>query len=517
MNHVMRKTIIGLLFILALIFCVVCSYADEEYTVTLEYEDGISRAHHVYAAQGSSIDEPAMPVRQGYDFVGWSTSPDGSEQAAFPYTLSENITLYAIWEAHRCRITFDTGIEGAEPIVYKAEYNSEVNAPEAPEREGWSFTGWTTEDGNIVTFPVTAAADTCYRASWAEGDLNIVTLDLNYDEGGVWATFMLADGESVTKKMVTEPERENYKFSGWSETPDGKTVKLPYKAKASKTLYAIWKRNEYKVAFRNEYVDNQNVVFFSTTIDGGESVNAPDTVPVRESYTFAGWYTASSGGEEISFPFTPTGNCAIYAQWKHEPVVTDVFQAEYTFIDPNETFPGYSGSARGTGIIATVTTETGVVVDEDAPLNSKYIQPAGKYITYLYKDGAALEFVINASEAGTATLKANLAIEMQPNWVFAPTGENGYSVYVNGEELDYGTISFVSSEAGGAGYKSPFQTFRLGTIRLQEGENVIRLVTSNSNVAFGGTMKAVAPMVDCIMIEGYTGQLSWSPVYDNLY
>ena len=516
-----RKKRAGLMILLALVMAFsvinVCSAEAVEYTVTLEYEDNIARPHNVYVTPGAAMDEPAQPLRKGYDFAGWSKTQDG-EIIAFPYTPAGDETLHAVWEARKCSITFDFGLEGTEPLVIRAEYGVEVVAPEVAEQEGMSFLNWSLApgEGEAVGFPVIASADMTYYAVWAEGDLNIIKFDLNYEGGGTFATLSLADGEKITKKMIDEPERDNYSFSGWSEKPDGKTVKLPYKPKGSMTLYAIWKRNEYKVAFRNEYTDNPSVVFLSMTVDGGESIDKPDAVPEREGYIFTGWYRATSGGEEITFPFTPTGNSAIYAHWEHEPVVTNVFQAEYVFIDPNETFPGYSGEARGTGIIASVTTETGTIVDEEVPITSKYTQRIGNYVTYLYKNGATLEFVINASEDTSAKLFANLAIEIQPNWVFAPTGENAYKVFVNGEEIDYGTINFVSSDQADTGYKSPFQQFNLGTVQLKAGENTIQLVTANNNKAFGGTIQAVAPMVDCIMLDGSSGELSWSPVYDNI-
>lgn len=512
------KILIFLLTLLMLLAMVGSGWAENaEYTIVLEYNDGISRPHRVYVQAGSALTEPALPLRAGYDFVGWSKTGEG-DVIDFPYTPAGNETLQAVWEARKCVVTFSMGLEGQEDIVLRAEYGAEISTPEVPEVENMSFMGWSsTADGNnSITFPVTAEVDTTYYAIWVEGDLNIVELDLNYEGGGIWTTFTLAKGDGITKKMITEPERENYKFSGWSETKDGKAIKFPYKPEQSTTLYAIWKRNEYKVAFRNEYTDNPTVVFLSTKVDGGESVNEPDTIPVREGYIFTGWYTAAVGGEKVEFPYTPTGNTAIYAQWQHEPVVTDVFQAEYVFIDPNETFPGYSGEARGTGIIAPVTTEIGVVVDEDAPLNSKYVQRVGNYVTYLYKNGAVLEFVINSTEDTTARLTANLAIEIETNWSFTPTGENAYKVYINGEELDYGAITFSSNETAGPGYKSSFQQFYLGTVQLKAGKNTIQLMTANSNKVFGGTMQAVAPMVDCIMLNDHTGELSWSPIYDNL-
>ena len=53
----------------------------------------------------------------------------------------------------------------------------------------------------------------------------------------------------------------------------------------------------------------------STTVGG--SISASPGTPTRTGYTFNGWFVASSGGTQISFPYThgQTANFTLYAQW----------------------------------------------------------------------------------------------------------------------------------------------------------------------------------------------------------
>lgn len=45
--------------------------------------------------------------------------------------------------------------------------------------------------------------------------------------------------------------------------------------------------------------------------------------PTRTSYTFDGWYTASSGGTKLTFPYTtPVNNTTYYARWSAESKTT---------------------------------------------------------------------------------------------------------------------------------------------------------------------------------------------------
>ncbi|MBP5254475.1 MAG: InlB B-repeat-containing protein, partial [Lachnospiraceae bacterium] len=416
--------------------------SSDEYTVTLEYEDGVSRARNQIVDAGDSMKEPAKPERTGYSFEGWSLTKEGAEKITFPYTPTGNVTLYATWGAAKYTVTFNMNYEGGTNIENQVEFEGEVSAPEAPVREGYTFYKWAMDAAgeNDAAFPYTVKNDVSFYAVWAEGSLTIVSFDLNYEGAeNTMENITLAEGEKVTKKMVTDPERANYKFKGWSETEDGALVKFPYTPKSSVKLYAIWERDSYSVAFRDEYA--KSPVFANTKVDAGDSVDAPETEPTRENYIFEGWFNAQDGGEKVEFPFTPmTKSTALYAHWKHVPVETTTFQAEYVYIDASEKFPGYSGEATGIGIISPQTTETGLITTDG--------QTSGYYCTYLYKRGAALKFEIEASQAGTATLVVNLAIEMKANWTFTSAeGENCYKVKVNEKEVNYGVFAFNDSAA----------------------------------------------------------------------
>lgn len=51
------------------------------------------------------------------------------------------------------------------------------------------------------------------------------------------------------------------------------------------------------------------------SVEPGQSVARPTGSPVRDGYAFTGWYTEAEGGERAKFPFTPTEDVTIYAQF----------------------------------------------------------------------------------------------------------------------------------------------------------------------------------------------------------
>ena len=75
----------------------------------------------------------------------------------------------------------------------------------------------------------------------------------------------------------------------------------------------------YKVAFMNDSEEHD-----AKYANSGMTVGSPTTNPTKEGYTFAGWFTESSGGSQWNFSTAVTENMTLYAQWTavEEPTPT---------------------------------------------------------------------------------------------------------------------------------------------------------------------------------------------------
>lgn len=82
---------------------------------------------------------------------------------------------------------------------------------------------------------------------------------------------------------------------------------------------------------------------YQKTVTYGEAYGTLPT-PTRIGYTFAGWYTASSGGTQVtdSTKVTNSSNHTLYAQWTKVPNVTG--SATMTFDHYSSYYSGYSGT-----------------------------------------------------------------------------------------------------------------------------------------------------------------------------
>ncbi len=66
-----------------------------KYTVTLNPNNGEAETI-TEIPYGVPMQEPTAPVKPGYNFIGWSA--DGVTTVSFPYTVTANTTLTALWE-----------------------------------------------------------------------------------------------------------------------------------------------------------------------------------------------------------------------------------------------------------------------------------------------------------------------------------------------------------------------------------------------------------------------------------
>ncbi len=512
---------------------------EEGVTVTFNYNDGIARPYKIEVDASGNVSAPSEPVREGYDFSHWSASVDG-EAVKFPYNATSDAQLHAVWTPKTFDVKFDLNFEGSEAIVVPTVYNTEVNAPETnPEREGHIFRYWTNgaDSTERATFPYTVTKEKTFYALWAEEDMKFfdVSFDLNYEGApaeDVPATMAgIMEGEIIRESdMPTMPTRAGYEFLGWSESPDGgedNLISYPYTPTDNVTLYAQWIVERLSVYFRYNYPDARrehgDVIFETVKVVAGETIEAPAEVPTRPGHTFAGWYGAALTSSEADFSKPVNRSTNYYAHWTSDEVVTDTFHAEFTYINHSEKYPGYSGEAMGPGIIICDDTDSTIYAASDytPPVTAHSDPTHGHYVSYLYKENATLTFEIYSDKAVTgATLQANLAAEVLEGMTLAPEGPSAYKFYVNDVEINYGSLAVGAKPAVNQGglFKCQFSLFTIGNINLVAGKNVIKLVTANASGQFmGGTMGAIAPLVDCIKIVNTDARLSYYPIYDNLW
>jgi uncharacterized repeat protein (TIGR02543 family) len=137
---------------------------------------------------------------------------------------------------------------------------------------------------------------------------------------GVQGTMPRQTGNSAAALTSNTFTRTGYEFGGWTTAADGTGTAYAnaasYPFTSSTTLYAKWNPISYTVAYDTQ--GGSAVTAGSYTI--GSSVTLP-AAPTRSGFTFAGWFTATTGGTALGATHSPTGtgNITLYAQWTPVP------------------------------------------------------------------------------------------------------------------------------------------------------------------------------------------------------
>lgn len=151
--------------------------------------------------------------------------------------------------------------------------------------------------------------------------------EFSQHEKGMITISFDANGGSVSETTVTTyfgktvgtlpvPTRTNYTFVGWfTEASGGTEVTSDTILSEVKdiTLYAHWSLITYNVYFN---ANGGSVGTASKTVDTNGTYGSLPT-PSRGGYQFAGWYTAASGGTQIteSTAVNLSGDQTLYAHW----------------------------------------------------------------------------------------------------------------------------------------------------------------------------------------------------------
>ena len=223
--------------------------------------------------------------KEGYTFIGWSTSIDGdvmfndeSEISNLSSKDKDVITLYAKWEIIKLNVKY-YDLFGALLKSETVEYGNKSVAPEDMFIDGYTFEGWNPSLGVI-------REDTIYKAQYT---INEYTIKYNFNTGSNDdAQEIKYNVESDTIPLPT-PTRTGYTFLGWTGSNGLKPqleVIIHKGSIGDKTYKANWVSNSYKVSLNaNGGVVNEDYIMISYN-----SLYGTIPTPTRVGYTFEGWY-----------------------------------------------------------------------------------------------------------------------------------------------------------------------------------------------------------------------------------
>ncbi len=309
--------------------------------VTFDANGGTVEPESLYVVKSDHtlLFQPT-PVRAGHTFDQWLN--DGTPVASGA-AFTEDITLTAQWNgdaAAAVTVKFDlNGGTGEAPDATLTPGGSYTLPETAPARTGYTFAGWYTAPSGgtrvAAETPVPACGHTLY-AHWTR-DTVTVTFNLAYDGAPAPTTRAVNTGGAVGP--LPTPTREGYTFKEWRNVNNA-PITADTTVSADSTYYAHWTAKRYTVTLN----PNGGTLPAGKTDHGWADFGqmyAPLSVPTRTGYTFAGWYTAPTGGIQTNNDgnggtqssgvsvCTTAADHTIYAHWTAKPV-TVTFEPRYS-------------------------------------------------------------------------------------------------------------------------------------------------------------------------------------------
>lgn len=309
----------------------------EDKTVPVELRNGLGTL--------SAKDVPTdMIPDNGYKAPGaWdirpNTNADGiSETGNYVYT-------YTFPQKDKCTVTYhwlstENPDSAALPAQTTVTENTSYPVETVPDIKGWTFSGWydneacegkrvdkeiNIKDQNIDLYgkwthnPCTVKFRADYEGIPARGDLNA--------DKQTELTYTVPYGSTLRKERISLPtpvpgEATYYFFKDWDLDnlfyTDPDVLDMP--VRSNLTFVAQWWPIVTFDASGGAWSSGETMRYAKIQTDT-EKVAAAST-PVRNGYTFLGWYTAADGGDRANFEEKVNRPTTLYAHWAKNAAVT---------------------------------------------------------------------------------------------------------------------------------------------------------------------------------------------------
>ena len=269
------------------------------------------------------------PEKEGYNFTGW-TDIDGNNSMLVVITNeARDLEFTANYELKNYQLTYnDVTDEEKEtmnnPETYTIQDTIDLNNPENRNDEDGDltlkFVGWKDETGSVSkNVRITNSKDDkAFTATWVHVKPDTFTIVYILNDGVITSGTNPNEYTKITDTFTLKnPEREGWKFTGWTGTgltTPTKTVTIEQGSKGNREYTANFEEFSYDITYN---------------LDGGEADNpttykVTDTItlnnPTKRGYRFTGWTGTDLNGltQNVTIPLNSTGEREYTAHFEIE-------------------------------------------------------------------------------------------------------------------------------------------------------------------------------------------------------
>ena len=278
-------------------------------------------------------------------------------------------------------------VDGEEYRVVPTKVGEQIVAPEAPSKQGYTFTGWTPEVGTM------GIEDVSFNAVFSAGTVAYTVETYVMDVTGNYGDAAIENKSATTGETVSVTPEAREGFSVAAES----VLSGEVKADGSLVLKVYYSRNQYKLTVDG----NVTNVYYGAAISVAEPA-------AREGYTFAGWdrdVPETMPASDVTLVSQWNENDADYTAYNAAKAAAEAKQAEANF---DKTYTAESRQALADALAKDVSgrkyTQQGEVDAAAKAINDAVT--ALELMTYkatFYVDGA--EYKVVTAKVGEAIAK----------------------------------------------------------------------------------------------------------------
>ena len=268
-------------------------------TYTVSYLVDGKTVHTEKVKYGEKIPEFSFTV-PGYDVGAWQGLPE--------LMPGEDINVSAEKTVHRHTLIYV--VDGMAVSSETVDFGAEVILKADMHRDGYTFSGWKTEDAVIKDGKlIMPDNDVVLYGSYASNDY---TVAFDSDGGDACEPISVRVGEKLG--TLPMPRRSGYRFVGWFFNGIRVFPETVLEVTADVTLTARWEAVNYRIDYFGDGITSgANPDSYNIESETFELVN-----PDRDGFDFIGW-TGSNGDipeMRVRVPKGSVGELRFEANWK---------------------------------------------------------------------------------------------------------------------------------------------------------------------------------------------------------
>ena len=333
------------------------SNAPDKFTVTYDSNGASGTVSAVEGELNTAITMPSANTlsKSGYVFVGWNTEADGSGNIIYlpgaVYTIKQNITFYAMWDAGDVAFYFHSN-GGSGDYIQACDLGAAISLPSTGfTKDGHTLMGWTVNSTvGTVYLPddlYTVSDNTIFYAAWLPNDAASHKVTFSPGSGtGITLTVDVRSGTVISLLQTGRFTLEGATQTGWNTAADGSGNHYDAGGRiavtADVTYYAEWETSGSSDSYTVTFIASGSA-YTSQTVASGSTVSQPALDPKSPGKIFSAW---TLNGQPYDFSRPVTSNLTLVAAFdEHYSVVISQLLVTFTL---NSQFSEHASTVKWT-------------------------------------------------------------------------------------------------------------------------------------------------------------------------